>query len=68
VGKVTEVNTETITSIISEEKVPVISPLATEQGSSDFLNINADLAAAAMAKKLEVSKLIYLSDVPGVMH
>jgi len=39
-----------------------------EKGSSKFLNVNADLAAAAMAKKLQVSKLIYLSDVPGVMR
>lgn len=68
VGRVTDVNQSTVTDILALDKVPVISPLATEKGSSKFLNINADLAAAAMAKKLQVSKLIYLSDVPGVME
>lgn len=47
--------------------VPVISPLATELASGKPLNINADLAAAALAKELRVSKLIYLSDVPGLL-
>jgi acetylglutamate kinase len=47
--------------------VPVISPLATELASGYPLNINADLAAAALAKELRVAKLVYLSDVPGLM-
>jgi acetylglutamate kinase len=47
--------------------VPVISPLATELASGQPLNINADLAAAALAKELRVAKLVYLSDVPGLM-
>ncbi len=48
--------------------VPVISPLATELASGKPLNINADLAAAALAKELRVSKLVYLSDVPGLLE
>ncbi len=67
VGQVIDVNQDTVAGILALDKVPVISPLAMEKGSSKFLNVNADLAAAAMAKKLHVSKLIYLSDVPGVM-
>lgn len=47
--------------------VPVISPLASELASGKPLNINADLAAAALAKELRVSKLVYLSDVPGLL-
>jgi acetylglutamate kinase len=47
--------------------IPVISPLAAELATGKPLNINADLAAAALAKELRVAKLIYLSDVPGVM-
>ncbi|MEY3394295.1 MAG: acetylglutamate kinase [Verrucomicrobiota bacterium] len=47
--------------------VPVISPLASEIGTGKPLNINADLAAAALAKDLRVSKLVYLSDVPGLL-
>ena len=47
--------------------VPVISPLATELATDRPLNINADLAAAALAKELRVAKLVYLSDVPGLL-
>lgn len=47
--------------------VPVISPLATELATGRPLNINADLAAAALAKELRVAKLVYLSDVPGLL-
>ncbi len=47
--------------------VPVISPLAAELATGRPLNINADLAAAALAKELRVSKLVYLSDVPGLL-
>jgi acetylglutamate kinase len=46
--------------------VPVISPLA-ELATGRPLNINADLAAAALAKELRVAKLVYLSDVPGLL-
>jgi len=47
--------------------VPVISPLASELATGKPLNINADLAAAALAKELRVAKLVYLSDVPGLL-
>lgn len=47
--------------------VPVISPLAAELATGRPLNINADLAAAALAKELRVTKLVYLSDVPGLL-
>jgi acetylglutamate kinase len=48
--------------------VPVISPLAAELATGKPLNINADLAAAALAKELRVAKLVYLSDVPGLLR
>ncbi len=47
--------------------MPVISPLAAELLGGRPLNINADLAAAALAKELRVAKLVYLSDVPGLL-
>jgi acetylglutamate kinase len=47
--------------------LPVISPLAAELATGHPLNINADLAAAALAKELRVAKLVYLSDVPGLL-
>ena len=47
--------------------VPVVSPVAIESLTGLLLNINADLAAAALAKELHVAKLVYLSDVPGLL-
>lgn len=70
VGKVKGSDLKKVRSAIESETVPVISPLASEADSENNkpLNVNADLAAAALAKELCASKLIYLSDVPGVLQ
>ncbi len=68
VGQVVSCNMEKMKEAYDAEMVPVISPLASELGTGKKLNVNADLAAAALAKELKVTKLIYLSDVPGVMR
>jgi len=68
VGKVVSCEMEKLHAAIRSEIVPVISPLASESETGDKLNVNADLAAAALAKELQTTKLIYLSDVPGVMR
>jgi acetylglutamate kinase len=46
----------------------VISPLGRESGSGETLNVNADLAAAALASSLKPAKLVYISDVPGLLR
>lgn len=67
VGEVTEVLTKEIEHAVSQEAVPVISPLALgEDGNA--LNINADTAAGTIAGILKAAKMIYLSDVPGIMR
>lgn len=69
-GRVGEVVGCQLANMDSAQKagiVPVISPLATELATGKALNINADLAAAALAKELRVAKLVYLSDVPGLL-
>jgi acetylglutamate kinase len=67
VGEVTGTETADIERIVGDEAVPVISPLAAgEDGRT--LNVNADLAAGSIAGALKASKLIYLSDVPGIMR
>ena len=53
---------------IHREEVPVISPVASEEGTDHVLNVNADIAAASLAGKLRASKFVYISDVLGVMH
>ena len=67
VGQAIDCHSDIIQAVINSEMVPVISPLASEQGTGKPLNVNADLAAACLAKALGATKLIYLSDVPGVL-
>jgi acetylglutamate kinase len=67
VGHVVEVNREFLRMILDGGYVPVISPigLADDGGS---LSINADEVAAAVAVALGARKLIYLTDVPGILE
>lgn len=67
VGEVTAVAAAEIERAVAAAQVPVLSPLA--RGEADEpLNVNADLAAGAVAAALHATKLIYLSDVPGIMR
>lgn len=67
VGKVTTCETNDVLSALNTGRVPVVSPLGNHNISTNTLNINADLAAAALACALKPAKLVYLSDVPGLM-
>lgn len=66
VGVVTSVNPEAVTRLVSEGKVPVISPIATDKSGSCGYNVNADLAAAAIAGALDAEWLIIMTDVEGI--
>jgi len=68
VGEVTGCDTSIIDLAVAGEVVPVVSPVAKEEGTGFTLNVNADIAACALAKKLKATKLIFLSDVLGVMR
>ncbi len=67
VGEASAIFCDDIAATIQAETVPVISPLGAEADGT-ILNINADIAAAALAAALKASKLIYASDVPGIMR
>lgn len=67
VGEAARINSEAVRATIKEESVPVISPIGADENGV-VLNINADIAAAALAASLRASKLIYVSDVPGIMR
>jgi acetylglutamate kinase len=67
VGSVHGFNHAEVLSAIHREEVPVISPVASEEGTDHVLNVNADIAAASLAGKLRASKFVYISDVLGVM-
>ncbi len=68
VGRVVDIDTTQIEAAISKNVVPVVSPIAKEAGTGLALNVNADLAASALAARLQPAKLVYLSDVLGVMQ
>ena len=68
VGRVIGFELSKIQAAISTEIVPVVSPIASEKGTLLSLNVNADLAASALAAELKATKLVYLSDVLGLMR
>lgn len=68
VGEVTDCRLGLIQAAVAGEFVPVVSPVARETTSGRTLNVNADLAACALATRLKATKLIFLSDVLGVMR
>ncbi len=67
VGEPTSVNIEPIKVMLNNKIIPVITPLGL--GADDKVhNINADIAAGAVAKALKARKLVYLTDVPGLLR
>ncbi len=66
VGRVTRVNTALIEDFCAGGVVPVIPCLAVDE-AGQWLNINADTAAAAVAGHLKAEKLVLLTDTPGIL-
>jgi len=67
VGNISSVNSTCLTAHLSEGVIPVITPLGTmQENNGQFLNINGDTAAGAIAKSLGAN-LLLVTDVPGVM-
>jgi acetylglutamate kinase len=66
VGDVTEVKVKLIKKEIADGFVPVISPVAEGYDSKPY-NVNADLAAGRVASALRARRLVYMSDVPGLL-
>lgn len=65
VGEVTSVNAAFLRSLLQDGCLPVIAPLGVDEEGIVY-NINADIAAAEIAKALGARKLIYLTDVEGI--
>ena len=66
VGSITAVDVEPVKAYLQAGITPVITPLGLGP-ERKLYNINADEAAAAIAEKLEARKLVFLSDVPGIL-
>lgn len=67
VGEVTEVNTDPLRQCIQHGITPVISPVALGEDGKVY-NCNADVAAAQAAIALKAKRLVFMSDVPGLMR
>ncbi|NIY16790.1 MAG: acetylglutamate kinase [Nitrospinaceae bacterium] len=67
VGEPKEVETEQVLALLEEGVIPVITPLGLGEDGLPH-NINADTAAAALARKLKANKLVFLTDVPGLLR
>ncbi|MFK7817884.1 MAG: acetylglutamate kinase [Planctomycetaceae bacterium] len=67
VGKVVGVDRDLIASVCSQGVIPIIPCLAVSADGQKF-NVNGDTAAAALARFLNVEKLVFLSDVPGILR
>ena len=52
---------------LAAERIPVIAPLAMGPLGAGPLNVNADEAAAALAVSLGAERIVFVSDVPGVL-
>lgn len=66
VGEVVQVNREYLEMLLDKGYVPVVSPVGLGEDGAGY-NINADTAAAEIAVALQAEKLIYLSDVAGIL-
>jgi acetylglutamate kinase len=66
VGVITSVEPSALKELVAAGKVPVVSPIATDAQGSQGFNVNADLAAAAIAGALDAQWLIIMTDVAGI--
>ncbi|QCD52855.1 acetylglutamate kinase [Campylobacter sp. RM16192] len=66
VGDITDVKEDVITKLLSDNFIPVIAPIATDDNANSY-NINADLCASAVASKLKAEKIMFLTDTKGIL-
>ena len=65
-GKIQDVNSSLVSVILDQGYVPVISPIALSE-EFDFLNVDGDRAAAYVAGKMHSDKILFLTNVDGLM-
>ena len=66
VGQVRSVRTDLLERLLESGLLPVVAPLALSP-EGEWLNVNADQMAAALARALKASSLVFLTDVHGVL-
>ncbi len=66
VGQIEKVDTALLGTLIDKGFVPVLSPVGVDEKSHTY-NVNADYAASAVAGALDAQKLVFLTDVEGIL-
>jgi acetylglutamate kinase len=69
VGRITRVNPHPLAEMLRLGYLPVVAPIAVETAGADaqLLNVNADTAAGEISAALSAQRLIFLTDVEGVL-
>jgi len=65
-GKITNVNASLLKSLLEQGYTPVISPIAISE-EFEFLNVDGDRAAAYVAGKIQSDKVLFLTNVDGLL-
>ncbi|MFK7861810.1 MAG: acetylglutamate kinase [Granulosicoccus sp.] len=66
VGEVSKINTCVLNELLSSNFIPVIAPIGTDAKGASY-NINADLVASSIAIALNASRLLLLTNTPGIL-
>lgn len=67
VGDIESVDASVVQSLLDDGAIPVIATIGSD-GQGQAYNVNADTAAAAIAGAISAQKVIYLTDVPGILR
>ena len=65
VGKIVNINTEVLETLIKKDFIPVIATVGVDKAGKAY-NVNADTAAGAIGGSLRAEKLLYLTDIDGI--
>ncbi len=66
VGEITSIDPEIIQVLDARDFIPVIAPLGTDKEGNAY-NINADVVAGKIAGVLQAEKMIFMTNIPGVL-
>lgn len=67
VGDVTKVDTRLLNTLLSQNFIPVVTCIASDEAGQDY-NVNADMFAGALAGALSVQEYLVLTDVDGLLR
>lgn len=68
VGEIADCDAKLVRTLLDTGTVPVIAPLAISRDGMQVYNVNADLAAAALAAALKAFAFVLVTDVPRVLR